>query len=64
MALVVFRVGDEYFAVPDFLAVELEWHAKRAVVLAVSGKPQVYVVDAPVERAIVNQTTVEEDAKP
>ena len=53
--VVVFKVGDEYFSVPDFLADELLKHAKRAVVIQVQGRPQVYVVDAPLERTEVKE---------
>ena len=55
MTNVIFKVGDEYFSVPDFLADEVLNHAKRAVVIQVQGRPQVYVVDAPLERAEVKE---------
>ena len=55
MTQVVFKVGDEYFSVPEFLADELLKHAKRAVVIQVQGRPQVYVVDAPLERTEVKE---------
>ena len=55
MTPVVLKVGDEYFSVPDFLADELLKHAKRAVVIQVHGRPQVYVVDAPLERTEVKE---------
>ena len=55
MTQVVFKVGDEYFSVPEFLADELLKHAKRAVVIQVHGRPQVYVVDAQLERAEVKE---------
>ena len=55
MTQVVLKVGDEYFSVPEFLADELLKHAKRAVVIQVQGRPQVYVVDAPLERAEVKE---------
>ena len=55
MNTVIFKVGDEYFSAPDFLADELLKHAKRAVVIQVQGRPQVYVVDAPLERAEVKE---------
>ena len=55
MNTVICKEGDEYFSVPDFLADELLKHAKRAVVIQVQGRPQVYVVDAPLERAEVKE---------